>query len=351
VRFKGLERIVKRGAFGIAGALARGNNPSVPDWSSGVHRILFLRYDRIGDMLMLTPLIRAIATAYPSIEIDVVASPSNHPVLAGNPNVRRVHVFDRRSLTSYARTVRALRALRYDAVVSGMLKASATTSALMIGSGSPLRIGIADEKSAFAYSVPVPPASPGSQFARQLGEILRVFGVDPDSVPWHYDLFLSEGERSQGEALWGPHSGMPRVLVNVSAFTEDRRWQPERYVAVIRHIRLRRPDAALVVTGDPRDWAAAEGVAAAAGAAATNVSPIRNAFAFVAAADLLVTPDTSLAHAASAEGIPAVIMFRSGAGFYAPPGGNNACVMSTGTLAELPVEAVTREIDRMLARF
>jgi ADP-heptose:LPS heptosyltransferase len=350
VKLKGLERSVKRGVFAIAGTLSRDSAVAPADWLSRVRRVLLLRYDRIGDMLIATGLIRAITAANPAIELDVLASPSNGAVLEGNPWVRRVHVFDRRSALSFVRTVRMLRAEGYDAVISGMLKPSATTSALMLGSGAPYRIGVADQSNAFAYNVPIPPVSSDEPFTRQIGEVLRAFGGDPAATDWHYDLFLREDERGRGEALWHRHPGTPRVLVNVSAFTQDRRWPAERFAAVIRHVRERRPDARVLVTGDPRDWAAAEATASAAGVEAVNVSPIRNAFALVAAADMLITPDTSLAHAAAAEGIPSVILCRAGLLIFAPPGDNYERVVSPGTLEELPAGDVNAAVDRMLAR-
>jgi ADP-heptose:LPS heptosyltransferase len=350
VILKGIERTVKRGAFAVASALAGGAAGGRPDWRSRTHRVLLLRYDRIGDMLIATPIIRAIASSYPSIELDVLASPSNHAVLLGNPNVRRVHVFDRRSAASFVNTVQTLRAERYDAVISGMLKPSATSTGLMLGAGARYRIGIAKPADAHAYNIPVTPAPSGQSFARQLGETLRVFGVDPDTTDWHYDLFLTDAERGDAEARWGQHPGTPRVLVNVSAFTPDRRWPGDRYVALIRRVKEKLPDASILVVGDPRDWSAAGAVAAASGVTGVDVSPIRNAFAFVAASDLLITPDTSLAHAASAEGIPGLVLFRSGAEMFAPPG-NLVRVVSRGALHELMVDEVMPSLDQLLARW
>lgn len=351
MKLKGLERAVKRGAFAIASAFSGDAPGPRPDWRSRSHRVLFLRYDRIGDMLIATPILRAIATAHPTIQLDVLASPSNHTVLQGNPHVRRVHVFDKRRPSTFARTARALHGCRYDAVISGMLKPSATTAALMMSSRAPYRIGIARETDAHTFNVPVRPAPPGRAFARQLGEILRVFDVDPDTAYWHYDLFLTGGEQARAETLWREYPGTPRILVNVSAFTGDRRWPVDRYAAVIRHVQQRLPHARILVTGDPRNWSDAGAAAAAASVVGVDVSPIRDAFAFVAAADMLITPDTSLAHAAAAEGIPAIILFRSGAEMFAPPGDNHACIFSRGSLQDLPVDDVIPAVDRMLARW
>ena len=115
---KQLERAWKRVVFRALGALLPGHRAAeLPRWDARLHRVLYLRYDRIGDMIMATPLIRAIARSHPTIELDVLASASNAVVLAGNPHVRRVMIFDRKRLASFVRTMRMLRRERYDAVI------------------------------------------------------------------------------------------------------------------------------------------------------------------------------------------------------------------------------------------
>lgn len=52
-----------------------------------------MRYERIGDLLLATAAIRAIAVSHPTITVDVLAAPENEPVLRGNPFVRRVLQF------------------------------------------------------------------------------------------------------------------------------------------------------------------------------------------------------------------------------------------------------------------
>src|SRR5947199_6632832 len=98
-----------------------------PDWSSGRKRLLFLRHDRIGDMVVSTAAMRAIAESHPGIELDVLASPSNAAVIEGAPYVRNVIVFDRRDPKSFASTARRLRSEGYDAVIDCMVTAPSVT--------------------------------------------------------------------------------------------------------------------------------------------------------------------------------------------------------------------------------
>ena len=79
---KSLELAGKRAIIRLIAALMReGADGERPDWRLRPYRVLFLRHDRIGDMILTTGILRAIAQAYPTIQLDVLASPINAPIL------------------------------------------------------------------------------------------------------------------------------------------------------------------------------------------------------------------------------------------------------------------------------
>src|ERR1051326_8093150 len=83
-------------------------------------RVLFLRPDRIGDMIVSTGVLHAISQSDPAIELDVRASPANAPVARGQPFIRDVIVFDRKRPWRGPAMLVRLRAAEYDAVVDCM---------------------------------------------------------------------------------------------------------------------------------------------------------------------------------------------------------------------------------------
>jgi hypothetical protein len=54
---------------------------SVPAWSARPHDVLYLRPDRVGDMIISTGLLRAIATSHSTIRLHVLGTPANAGVL------------------------------------------------------------------------------------------------------------------------------------------------------------------------------------------------------------------------------------------------------------------------------
>ena len=79
--------------------------------------ILFLRYDRIGDMVITTPVFRELKLAYPEINITVLASKANQYVLINNPYVDRVITNHKNNLLKDLPTLLALRKEKFDVCV------------------------------------------------------------------------------------------------------------------------------------------------------------------------------------------------------------------------------------------
>lgn len=334
----------------------RAGLPPRPDWSARPHKVLFLRHDRLGDMILTTGALRAIASSHPTVTLHVLASPLNAPLLAHDPTVDRVLVFDRRRLGRYLATMRQLRRERYDAVVDCMVTApSLTTLLLMLATGAPHRIGAAGRGDDRAVTIAVPRPAWAVHMADKLAALAAAFGVDVAGVDRAPRLVISDEERREAEASWaGTGDGRGRrLLVNISAGLAFRRWPAERYVAVIRRALEHDATLRVIVIASPAEAALGEQVATDAGSsrvAFRRTAGIREAVSLVATSDLVFTPDTSIAHAATAFARPSVVLYVSDTarewGRYGNPGRDLAS--SDRTLASLPVEPALAAIDELV---
>src|SRR5262249_50300212 len=80
-------------------------------------RILFIRAERIGDVLVSVPVLRAVSRRYPRARIDLLASTANYGVRSAVARwVDRVWRYEKRVTTTIG-LVRQLRAAAYDLVV------------------------------------------------------------------------------------------------------------------------------------------------------------------------------------------------------------------------------------------
>jgi ADP-heptose:LPS heptosyltransferase len=92
-----------------------------------IERILLIRRDNIGDLVLTTPLIAALRKARPDAWIGFLANSYNAPVLSGNPHLDAIYAYDKakhrpdegrwRVYAGTARTLLTLRRLKIDSVI------------------------------------------------------------------------------------------------------------------------------------------------------------------------------------------------------------------------------------------
>ena len=361
---KRLERMLKGMLLRLVGVVLGGiGRHPLPDWSSGPRRVLFIRHDGIGDVLMSTPLLRAIARARPNIAIDVLTFPGPAEALRGLPFIRAVHAFSPGRRLTYPREVIAqVRRERYDAIVDGTVRrfvdgrefggrVKAAMVLLLLASGARHRIGQAGRENDFVYSIPVRASNERAHHSRYTASLGLPFGVDPSTMDARAAIVLTDAEREEGNRAWAPVGrGAPRLLVNISSLNERRRWDDAAYATALRAIRRQRPDVHVAVIGGPGDDVRATALARSVGAIAM-VPPLRIAFAAVASADMLLTPDTSLGHAAAALGTPVVVMLPKGHEPLVPAGVEGIHLFGDGgRISSIAPDRVERAVIDMLDR-
>lgn len=356
MKLKQIERVWKAFALRSTCLLMRatGRPGPVPDWQGGPTRVLFLRQDRIGDAIVSSGLLRAIDRVSPELTIEALASPRNAEILRRDPSVAAVHVFDKRQPGTFAELTRKLRDRRYDAVIDCMVTAPSMTGLmLMVASGARHRIGIAERGVDAALTIPVQPTTDSAHIIDLLAALGEPFGIDREATDWRPTLALTGDERAAAEARWGGagRGGRKRLLVNVSAGHPDRYWPADRFVESILQMKRKVAELDVAVIGDPGERERVERIAEVAGARAVETPGLVEAIGIVATADLLLTPDTSVAHMAAAFRIPAVVMYRTPEaaaqwGLYASPG---VAVAAGGSLSTLPLERVLPELERLAA--
>jgi heptosyltransferase-2 len=110
----------------------------------------------IGDVILATALVEYLAQHEPYAPLDVLVRRGNEGLLAGNPHIRRVLVWDKKS-QKYPNLLRLLRQIRqedYYQVVT--LQRFASTGFLTAFSGAPLRAGFAENPFSRLFTRRVP---------------------------------------------------------------------------------------------------------------------------------------------------------------------------------------------------
>ena len=78
-------------------------------------RILIIRMSAFGDIILTTPLIRALKKAYPEAKIDFLTKKQFEPLLIYNPHLERVIGFDtEQGFWGLLKLIRSLKKEKYD---------------------------------------------------------------------------------------------------------------------------------------------------------------------------------------------------------------------------------------------
>jgi heptosyltransferase-2 len=266
---------------------------------------LVLQTSFLGDTVLTTPLLAYLAARD---AVDVVVTPASAALLANNPSVREVIVYDKRGrdggLAGFARLALRLRRRRY--ATAYLAQGSARSGALALAAGIPRRVGFATSAGRRLYSRRVAYIENDHHAAR-----LLALALEPDARPptemLRPHLYPGESERSAVDALLRENgwNGEPFVALAPGSVWPTKRW-PE-YPALARLIEGR-----VAIVGASADAPLASDILRVAGARGIDGTGRLSLLAsaeLIRRASALVTNDSAPLHLASAMGTPTVAIF------------------------------------------
>jgi len=271
-------------------------------------RILLVRFSSIGDILLTTPLIRALRARHPAARIDAVTKAAFAPLLADNPHLDAVlPLAPGEGIPALAARLRPTDYThRLD--LHGSLR-SRQLRLLLPGRWRGYRKhrlarGFLVLTHRNHYPAGTPPV-PERYF-----EAAEGLDVRPDGKPPEFGL----GQAARAEAdAWlhangvNPEGGF--VALAPGAAHATKRWPVEHWQALAAS--LAGEGRSMVVVGGPEDLVVATAVASAAPgtAVAAGRFSLQGTGALLARASALVSGDTGVMHMATGVGTPVVALF------------------------------------------
>ncbi len=301
---------------------------AVPIEREQIRKVLVVRIDtRVGNLLLTTPLLRALKSGLPEARIDLLLAAGKESLVAGLPFVDRVIAFRKQDFFvapwKLWRLLRSLRAEHYDvAIEAGHFHAfSFTSSALARFSGARIRIGHRRGLSErfLTHAVEHLPAHVNDVEARL--ELLGPLSVAPGSVELETRL-----GREGPKVLALLTEKLPKnrfVALNIGARKPDHRWEPERFGELAA--RLKERGLVPLVLWGPGEQTLAEQVRTSSRDTAVIGPPtdLEELAATFRVASVVVANDTGPMHLANAVGARLVCCFLAeDAERWAHPGEN-----------------------------
>ena len=292
-------------------------------------RILVLRLERIGDLLMTLPALADLQTFSPGAEIDLVVGSWNADMARAIVPVSHVIPLDAAwlsreggglgvpSLVAAARRWRAAQydlAMNFEPDIRGNLIIAASGAAWTAGYRSGGGGALLD------LALDFDPRQHTTDNARRLVAAAFKAAVPLEQPP---ALIVPSGAHQNASRLL-TSAASPLIGVHVSAGRAIKQWPPERFAEVARRL-VDCSDATIVLSGSAADRALVDTVKAAVPSHrvvdVAGGADLLTLAGLVERYDLLITGDTGPMHLAVAVGTPVVAVFGpSDPARYAPRG-------------------------------
>ncbi|WP_373049475.1 glycosyltransferase family 9 protein [Vulgatibacter sp.] len=287
-----------------------------------IRKVLVVRTDeRVGNVLLTIPLLRALKQGLPEAEIVFLHAASKAALVRGLPWADRFEPFARKQFFQkpwrLAAQLWRLRRERFDvAIEAGHYHAFSLTAALVcraIGARVVIGHDRGDARAFFDHAVPQP-AGMVQDVAVKL-TLAAPLGVAATDRQLETPLGADPGSRAEAAALVETMglAGRRLLLVNPGARKLDRRWPPAAYAAAAARLAARFDLVPVVFWGPGEEGLAAEVVERLGGeACAAPPTDLRQLAALLRQGTLVLTNDTGPMHLAVAAGTPTVAIFLVG---------------------------------------
>lgn len=297
----------------------RARQLTLPDWTS-VRRLLVVRLDNLGDVVMTGPALRAVKARWPAIHLTLLASPGGAPAAELLPWIDDVWThravwqdlgrlaFDPRRELAF---IDELRRGAYDAalIFTSFSQSPHPVALACTLAGVPVRIGQSRECGrTLGFDLPGAPDEL-HQAERNL-VLLEAVGVPVGDRL--LEIRIPDQARIAARTQLAAQGVTGDYLLS-SPFTscQARTYDPRRFASAAR-ILADRTQLPVVLCGGPRDRAQSEELVTILGSRGVDLVGETNVCTFaalIAGARLVLTNNTSTLHLADALAVPQLVMY------------------------------------------
>jgi heptosyltransferase-2 len=306
--------------------------PAIPPGE--VRRLLIHGTNWIGDVVLISPAVRALREAYPDAEIGYLARGALADALRGDTRVDEVIHYDRagrhRPPFGTLRLARALRARRFDLAV--LFPKSFESALISRLAGIPRRAGWRTDGRGMliTHGRPMGEEDRARHHVWQFFEPARFAGAAPPlPEELRVEFPVSAVDREEARSLLEEAGLADRrflLAVHAAASKEPRAWHAERFAEAASRIAGARGGTVLLL-GGPADGATCARIRAACAGPCVELwgrTTIPGMAAVIERADLFLGNDSGPMHLAAAVGTHTVAIFGPGSPERTAPVGDPA---------------------------
>lgn len=280
----------------------RSTSPAKLTPSFKVRKILFIRIDRIGDLVLSLPAITAIKRRFIGCELTLLASSSNASLLYHHPDIDRIAVYDRsKTIAGRCRDLLRLRRSGFDLSIDPFIGYEMESAVVSLLIGAVYRLGVPIFDKDIFFNIAATCSGSGQHFIDQTLDVLKPLKInDANRIP---KLYLNEEEISWRN-IWLHGKGFgrkPIIAIHPGANYLTQRWLPERFVELISAIKKETSVDLILFSGPSEDEVVRRILSRLGFRIQTfKTSSLRRFIALLSACDLMVCNNSGPLHIAVA---------------------------------------------------
>ncbi len=279
------------------------------------HNILVVRTDRIGDVVLTTPVFKALRLAFPLAKISVLVAPLTVDLVSGNPYVDEVLVDDRagrhKGVWGALHLARAIRQRHFDTAF--ILHTKRRYNVLCFLAGIPRRIGYKNNKMGILLTDPLKDdrALGHKHEAQYCLDVLAAVGIAGAGL----DLFVpSHKDAEEWATAWlQKNSTQPGQVIAIHPGASDptKIWPAQSFARLVNAL-MNRYAFKIVLIGGAETRAIAAEILAATPAGVVDLTGqlgIGQMASVLRRARLLISNDSGPVHVGAGVGIHVISLF------------------------------------------
>jgi ADP-heptose:LPS heptosyltransferase len=299
-------------------------NKSRPLNLNSSQKFLILMNQKIGDMIVFSPILREIKLAYPKSKLHVLASEVNKEIVQANPYVDQVYVY-KNQWPKLLPLLLKLRRLKFDVAVELEYKV-VSRIIIMLKIVNP-NCTIATSKCEGRYGMgpqDVEPydfyTNPSLTHQRDTAfDLLRLLNINGKNKS--YDVFYRQKNKLDALSFLSRYDSEKIIIgLNIEGASYERKISEEDIKKLIFGLKSMNKNIIIILIHKPEDREHTEQLIPIKAAAFTFLSyptsSLLDLVALVDNLDLIISPDTSIVHMACALKKPLVAIYKNNLTLY-----------------------------------
>jgi heptosyltransferase-2 len=280
-----------------------------------LNRILIIRTDRIGDVVLTLPVLKALRKAYPMAHISMLVSPLTVALVDGNPYLDEILVDEIKTAHSgpigLLKLARLIRSRQFDAVFIFYTKNRYNLVCYL--AGVPMRIGYKNEKMGFLLTHPLKDGrEQGHKHEAQYClDVLTYIGIESQD----FDAFIpADREAEQWARQWMQEQGLGQqevIAIHAGSSDPAKCWAEENFAGLIESLQQRYAFKIILIGGSETVDRSAKikTLLKQKPLDLTGQTSLSQTISFLRRCHMLISNDSGPVHIASALGIHVISLF------------------------------------------